>query len=95
MLCVATNSLDSLRNIGKWITEIRGVESDAPIVLVITKKDLRDGQPNTAIPYNEIKRAKEDHRLIKFFETSAKQSHDYNVHKCFVKAIKLVAIDDD
>ena len=95
MLCVSAVSRDSLNNIGKWKTEIRGIEQDSPIVLVITKIDLRQEMPDKAISIKEIKAATKKHRLIKYFETTAKNVDDFNVHKCFNKAIKLVAFEDD
>ena len=37
IICVSSVSRDSLKSIAKWKAEIRTVEQDAPIVLVITK----------------------------------------------------------
>ena len=38
--CVAANSIDSIHSVEKWASEIRTVCPNAPIVLVLTKKDL-------------------------------------------------------
>ena len=42
LLCCSTVDETSLSNIQKWKTEIRGQVQDAPIVLISTKKDLRE-----------------------------------------------------
>ena len=39
-ICVAANDRNSLDSIPKWIAEIKTVESNKPICLVMTKRDL-------------------------------------------------------
>ena len=42
MICVAINSKDSLVSVEKWKNEIRETVQSAPIILVLTKKDLAE-----------------------------------------------------
>lgn len=41
MICVAKDSRDSFDNIGKWYREITAVETEKPIMLVMTKNDIK------------------------------------------------------
>ena len=40
MICVACNIPESFDSIGKWKAEIKEVEPEKPIVLILTKRDL-------------------------------------------------------
>ena len=42
MICVAVNNPTSLENCTKWKNEIKNVEPEKPIMLILTKIDLRD-----------------------------------------------------
>ena len=42
IVCVAANAPDSLANVPKWVTEIRSIRAEAPIMIVLTKSDLED-----------------------------------------------------
>ena len=42
MICVAVNNQDSLTSVGRWKNEIKEEVQNAPIVLVLTKKDLAE-----------------------------------------------------
>ena len=42
MICVAVNRQASFDNIEKWRKEIQAVETDKPIVLLLTKSDIVD-----------------------------------------------------
>ena len=42
IVCVAANAPDSLINVPKWVTEIRSIRAEAPIMIVLTKSDLED-----------------------------------------------------
>ena len=42
MICIATNSQTSFDNVPIWINEIKEVEQQKPVMLVLTKSDLKD-----------------------------------------------------
>ena len=42
MICVACNNRDSLENVRKWKSEIETVEPKKPMILILTKSDLKD-----------------------------------------------------
>ena len=42
IVCVAADLKHSKENVSKWLAEIRNVENDIPIVLMLTKDDLLD-----------------------------------------------------
>ena len=42
MICVSTNQPSSFESIERWRNEIIEVESDKPIMLILTKSDLQD-----------------------------------------------------
>ena len=42
MICVAVNNQDPLTSVGRWKNEIKEEVQNAPIVLVLTKKDLAE-----------------------------------------------------
>ena len=83
MLCVAVNNRTSLENVEKWMTEIKQIRPDAPILLVGTKSDLQG-------PVTEANlRAKMQERgLTGVCLTSSKEYHDHNVNKAFQTAIR-------
>ena len=78
----------SVTNIEKWRAEIREVEQEVPIVLIITKKDLRLIRPDETVSTDEFKEVKKRFNLTAMHETSSKDWEDFNVHKAFQKAIK-------
>ena len=41
MICVACNNRDSFDNVGKWKSDIQTVEPNKPIILILTKSDLK------------------------------------------------------
>ena len=42
MICVATDNWTSFNNIRKWKDEIQSVEPEVPIMIVLTKSDLKN-----------------------------------------------------
>ena len=40
IVAVAANNPDSLKNVPKWVTEIRSIRPETPILIVLTKGDL-------------------------------------------------------
>ena len=89
LLCVAVNQPKALENIPKWKAELRSVEQEVPIILVTTKKDLRDVLGKDASISNEkMKKAKKEFGLMGLHDTSSKVWQDFNVHKAFNKSIK-------
>ena len=42
MICVAANNMDAMASVPGWVDEIRSVENNKPIILILTKKDLVD-----------------------------------------------------
>ena len=54
VLCVSSVSRESLNSIAKWKAEIEAVAKDVPIVLFITKIDLRESMPQEALTEQEI-----------------------------------------
>ena len=56
------------------------------MMLVLTKSDLAD-LIEDPITYNQIKKAKEDHGLQGYCQTSSKVWQNFNVHKAFVRTI--------
>ena len=83
MICVASNSQDSLENIPIWQNEIVEIEPEKPIILVLTKSDLIDFVDNP-VRYQHVKTAKDTHGLQGCSQTSSKAWEDFNVHKAFV-----------
>ena len=93
------NNRNSLVNISKWKNELRAVEQDVPIIMLSTKKDLRDHlKAGETISSDEMKKAKKENGLIGLHDTTSKEWKDFNVHKAFNKSIKAAInykYDDD
>ena len=60
MLCVAVDFRDSLERLNEFKNEIKVVNPNAPILLVATKYDCRDGCEN-AISKQEFEKVRLDH----------------------------------
>ena len=89
MLCVAVNFRESLERVNQFKAEIKTVNPNAPILLVATKYDTRDGAEN-AITRQEFEQVRLDHGLQGMVETSSKMfMQNKNVHEAFARAIRL------
>ena len=88
MLCVAFNNRDSLDRVMNFKNEIRSENQDAPVVLVGTKSDMRDGEED-CLTKEDLDQQSIEHGFSDTLETSSKNWQDKNVKKAFNRAIKL------
>ncbi|CAF0935340.1 unnamed protein product [Adineta ricciae] len=78
MICFDLTDLESFRNVGNWIEEVkRYCPEQTPIFLVGTKSDL---QTRRMIPYETIK-AFAQVKQLSYLETSSKTNE--NIERCF------------
>ena len=70
MLCTAVNNRDSLELVQNFNAEIRG-KSEAPILLVGTKTDIRSEEAN-CISEEELEKKRIEFNHLKVLETSSK-----------------------
>lgn len=88
MICVACNQKDSLEHVERWQAEIRDVEPDKPIALLLTKSDLQDAMEDDEKVTEEMIIAKKTELGFNVSAaTSSKEWEDFNVHKAFNKAL--------
>lgn len=86
MICVACNMMDSFENIGKWKAEIQEVEQQKPIMLILTKSDLKD-EVDEPVLISMLRKASKEQSFQGAMSTSSKAWEDFNVHKAFNKAL--------
>ena len=91
MICTAVNSVQSFENIeAKWVAEISVVQT-APMVLVLTKKDLVPYLEEAETEHITEQMVRDKAQELNFTDvaiTSSKDWRDYNVHKAFDSAIQ-------
>ena len=89
MICVGADNQGSLQSVNKWRTEITRNLPRVPITLILTKKDLI-GFFDKPVTLEELKDKQNELGLQGFVaETSSKQCQDLNVHRAFMKVIKI------
>ena len=86
VLCVAADLRASFQNLKRWVAEIKQARPDAPIALILTKRDLveRVKDPVT-IDQLEEQGKKFGCEIIK--ETSSKEFSDFNVMFTFSECL--------
>ena len=84
MICVSKDSRTSFDNIAKWKAEINEVETEKPIILVLTKNDL-DGSI-AVVSINDLKKERESGGFAGVYKTSAK---DGDVLNAFKRTLKI------
>ena len=82
MICFAANAPTSLQNANKWAGEIRQSRPNTPLILVLTKSDLKDYCENPIDP-DDIKKKCKELGFQGDVQTSSKEWEDFNVHKAF------------
>ena len=87
MICVACNNQESFDSIAKWKAEIMEVETDKPILLILTKKDLED-LVEEPVRIATMRQASKDQGFQGAMGTSSKAWEDFNVHAAFNKTLK-------
>jgi len=87
MICVACNQQSSLENVERWLAEIREVEIEKPVALILTKSDLLAEQIENAVTGDELSEKKNSVGAVFNAETSSKEWEDFNVHKAFNKML--------
>ena len=87
MICVACNAQESFDSIAKWKAEIMEVETDKPILLILTKKDLED-LVEEPVRIATLRQASKDQGFQGAMATSSKVWEDFNVHTAFNKTLK-------
>ena len=82
MICVAANSDDGLESIKKWQVEIKNVEVEKPIYLIMTKKDLLEelADDERPVTLKTLRQKSRDMGCQGAWATSAKKWDDHNVH---------------
>ena len=89
MLCLAVNDRNSMERIKGFKAEIKTVNPNAPILLVATKFDMRDGAEEP-ISKQELEQMRLDHGFQGYVETSSKEWRtNQNVREAFAQAIRL------
>ena len=89
MLCLAVNDRDSMERIRGFKAEIKTVNPNAPILLVATKFDTREGAQNP-ISKQELEQLRLDHGFQGYVETSSRDWRvGQNVREAFAQAIRL------
>ena len=86
MICVASNQPSSLENVERWLAEIREVELEKPIALILTKSDLIEALDD-CVKIEALDEKKIDIGANMTAETSSKDWEDFNVHKAFNKML--------
>ena len=97
MICVAANDEDSFENVEKWQLEIQEVDSDQPIFLILTKKDLIE-ELDDPVTIKMLKEKSSSKGLQGAMGTSSKVWEDFNVHTAFNKTLATAyhaKYDDD
>ena len=82
VLCVAVDLRASFKNVKRWVSEIKQARPDAPIALILTKRDLIEiVEDPVTIDQLEVKGKEFGCEIIK--ETSSKEYSDFNVMYTF------------
>ena len=87
MLCFAIDNIDSFNNIDEWHNEIKNQRQDIPVVLIATKKDMRQPEHTSSTVSEQDLR---DKRLELGFQSCYQTTiNDANsIKNAFVTAIK-------
>ena len=85
MLCLSKDQNNSGDDcVGKWIREIRSIEPNKPIVLILTKKDLKNKNYFTE---ERLEQIKIDYKLQQVCSTSSKDDQN-SVLEAFDESIR-------
>ena len=86
VLCVAVDLRASFQNVKRWVSEIKQAQPDAPIALILTKRDLVEiVEDPVTIDQLQEQGKKLGCEIIK--ETSSKEYSDFNVMFTFSECL--------
>ena len=86
VLCVAVDLRASFQNVKRWVSEIKQAKPDAPIALILTKRDLVEiVEDPVTIDQLQEQGKKLGCEIIK--ETSSKEYSDFNVMFTFSECL--------
>ena len=89
MLCCAINNTDSQEMLNSFDVEIKQCNSDAPILMIGTKSDMRSDDSEQCTPSDQLRQMSQESGFCDYIETSSKNWQDKNVMKAFQKAINI------
>ena len=87
MLCSAVDSQESFDGLSKWVNEVKMVNSNLPIRLIVTKWDWND--VDDKFTKTDFKNKQNQLGIPGMCVVSAKNFGDYHVHEVFTKAVNM------
>ena len=82
VLCVAVDLRASFKNVKRWVSEIKQARPDAPIALILTKRDLAEIVEDP-VTIDQLKEQGKEFGCEIIKETSSKEYSDFNVMYTF------------
>ena len=84
---MAADQLQSYDHVRRWKEEIQTVESEKPIILVLTKSDLDETQEDDLVDLAMLREKSRLEGLQGAMKTSAKNSNDLSVQLAFERIL--------
>ena len=89
MICVSCDSMASFNRIDQYNSEIKAVEPDKPVLLILTKSDLED----QVVTFDMLLDKSNEGDFFDAAMTSSKAWEDFNVHRAFNQALMTAYLD--
>ena len=92
MICASIDSQDSIERINDFLNEVKLANPKIPIMLVGTKSDMRETNPDDCISSQELQNIARENNFRECFETSSKNFSNKNVRIAITKIINMTTL---